>query len=112
MSRRRDRFIERWCFEPLGGHYHGFLRGELVCAFRDAGFSIENSGVFYVIEPIQIPFLYTHTLCELITRKDWSKSKRSLAAIIYIGAHPLNKLMKTGHLFANNLYVVAKKDSR
>ena len=97
----RDKFIEQWCFEPLGGHYHGFLRGELLRAFTDAGFTVTKANVFYAIEPLQIHFLYSHTLREVL------RQKGLLAASIYLVGHPLNSVLKRFNLFANNIYVVA-----
>lgn len=111
-ERRRDRFVERWCFEPLGGHYHGFRKGPLTKTFRAAGFSVLDTGVFYVVEPIAMPFLYSHTLRGLLKKKEWSITKRCLAAMIYIVAHPLNRAMKQVSLFANNIYIIARKDDR
>jgi len=107
---RRDRFVERWCFAPLGGHYHGFTRRGLLTAFGEAGFSVERSGMLFIVEPIQLPFLSSHSARSLLRRDDWPTSKRWTAAAAYVAARPLSRLMKRAGLFANNLYMVAVKD--
>jgi hypothetical protein len=108
-ERRRDRFVEQWCFVPLGGHYHGFQKGGLVRTFQAAGFNVLNAGRLYIVDPIQMPFLYSYTLRELFRKKEWSLIKRCMAAMIYIVAHPANTVMKQLGLFANNIYIVAQK---
>jgi 2-polyprenyl-3-methyl-5-hydroxy-6-metoxy-1,4-benzoquinol methylase len=38
-SKTRMHFIRRWCYEPLGGHYHGFVAAELRQIFKKNGFT-------------------------------------------------------------------------
>lgn len=107
----RDAFVFEWCFEALGGHHHGFIRRELLADFRRAGFVIEEQGVLYPLEPLQMPFLYANTISELLHKEGWSILKRGMSIAIYTVAGPLNALLKRTGFFANNIYVIARKTS-
>jgi len=109
--KQRDKFIRRWCFQPLGGHYHGFFKSEMKHAFKAAGFRIISCKAFYAMEPIQMPFLYSYSLRQIIHKREWTWSKRLLATLTYLAAHVLNRLMKSTHIFANNFYIIAQKQS-
>jgi 2-polyprenyl-3-methyl-5-hydroxy-6-metoxy-1,4-benzoquinol methylase len=106
---RRDSFIRAWCFEPLGGHLHGFVRSKLLDDVRRAGFSIEKHGDFYPFEPLQLPFLYSHTIRGVTREKEWSAAKKSFAVLLHLLAAPLNRLLRMTGLLANNLFLVARK---
>ena len=108
---QRDAFVFKWCFEPLGGHFHGFIRRKLVQDFKRAGFEIEKQGVFYPFEPIQMPFLYKYTFDGLLHKKEWPVIKRAMCMLVYVVARPLNALLKKTGFFANNIYIIARKSS-
>lgn len=106
---RGDAFVRKWCFRWLGGHFHGFRPRALVKDFRRAGFEVVDSGVLYILEPLQLYFLQTHTLGGLARRADWPLWKRCLGVPLYAVLKPLNALLKRLRLFANNTYVIARK---
>lgn len=106
---RADRFVRRWCFEYLGGHYHGFRRRALARDLRAAGFERVEEGVFHAVEPLQLRFLHSHGLREFLTRPDWPVWKRAAGLPLYCLGHPMNALMKRFGWLANNLHVIARK---
>jgi 2-polyprenyl-3-methyl-5-hydroxy-6-metoxy-1,4-benzoquinol methylase len=40
--RAAKEFVLRWCYEPLGGHFHGFHARQLASDFRDCGFVVHR----------------------------------------------------------------------
>jgi SAM-dependent methyltransferase len=110
-AKRRDDFVRRWCFEPLGGHCHGFFRRELTAALRSSGFAVVAAGGFYAMEPLPLPDVDWRTFRSLLRQKDWPLAKQALAVILFAVGRPLNRLLKALGLFANNFYVMARRIS-
>lgn len=106
---RRDRFVRRWIYEPAGGHFHGFPRRRLVEDFRAAGFEILDSGVFYALPPLQIPFLHSDTPRTLLRRPGWSLPKRLAAAALWCPLALLDRVCRATGCFANNLWITARR---
>lgn len=107
---RRGQFVEKWCFEALGGHFHGFLKSGLLSEFRKAGFTVLKSAPFFALEPIQMPFLHSYTFFEILRKEEWAIVKRCVAVSMYSVLRPLNIIMKRLGLFANNFYVIAQRN--
>lgn len=108
-EKRRDRFVRRWVYEAAGGHHHGFPRRRLVEDFRAAGFEIVDSGVFYALPPLQIPFLHSDTPRTLLRRPGWSMPKRLAAAALWCPLALLDRVCRATGCFANNLWITARR---
>jgi 2-polyprenyl-3-methyl-5-hydroxy-6-metoxy-1,4-benzoquinol methylase len=105
----RDRFVRRWVYEAAGGHHHGFPRRQLVADCRAAGFDVLDSGVFYVLPPLQVPFLHSDTPRSLMARLEWSWPKRLAATALWLPLSALNRACLASGLFANNVWITARR---
>jgi 2-polyprenyl-3-methyl-5-hydroxy-6-metoxy-1,4-benzoquinol methylase len=108
---KRNRFVRKWCFEVLGGHYHGFSPNALKKDVTNAGMSVLEKKTFYAVPPTT-PFA-SKELRQSATSKEKNHSlpKRSamLLASLLIGiADPVFKFL---HILSNNVYILAKKNS-
>ena len=72
-SKTQETFIRQWCFEPLGGHYHGFHTRQLAVGIRKAGFGKIRMQPFYAFEPIPI----------LQARKSWLHHGKTISFSIW-----------------------------
>ena len=51
-AERQQKFVRQWCFQPLGGHFHGFRPRNLKKMISGAGFQITEMRPLYIFEPI------------------------------------------------------------
>ncbi len=107
----RDAFVRNWCFEPLGGHFHGFMRRSLLHAFREADFDVYRVRMLYPCEPLAFAFLNASSVGEILGRSEWSRTKRVFALVLYSIASPVNRTLRMFSIFANNILVIAVKRS-
>ena len=103
-SKTQETFIRQWCFEPLGGHYHGFHTRQLAVGIRKAGFGKIRMQPFYAFEPI--PILQGGNL-GYIMEKRFPLNLALLPVALMVSL--LNLLLRKGGLFANNVFVDARK---
>ena len=104
----RNQFVRNWCFEALGGHYHGFIRHKLIHDAQQIGLICINSGKFYVIPPI--PFDTKRYLLKVFNKNiKWSILKRSKVFLITIFFLICNQFLRIMRLFTNNFYLVLIK---
>ena len=105
----RDGFIRKFCFERLGGHYHGFLPQKLLADMRNIGFIIERNELF---TPYEIIFYRDgkQMLDKVFSRKTpWPFYKRLFAAPAAILFIMINFTINHSHIFQNNVLIIAKK---
>lgn len=105
----RDNFIRKFCFESLGGHYHGFLPPKLLADMRNIGFIIESYKLF---TPYEIIFLRDgkQMLKKVFSKKtQWPFYKRLFAAPVAILFTVINFTINFSHIFQNNILIIAKK---
>ncbi|MEI6681819.1 MAG: methyltransferase domain-containing protein [Bacteroidota bacterium] len=100
----QEKFIRRWCFSPLGGHYHGFHQKQLLSSIDKVGFKIVESPVFYAYSPI--PLLHSGDYA-------YVKKKSFLKKIVLLPVASLIKMfnyicIRSGR-FANNIFIICKK---
>lgn len=107
--RERRVFIGKWCFESLGGHFHGFIPSNLKKHLLTLGFEIVECGVFYAVEPV--PFVQQNRWFEKCFAKEsnWPIQKRLLILSLSIILVGLNFVFKKCHCFANNVFFIARK---
>lgn len=106
-NKERSAFVRKWCFEPLGGHYHGFIPRELKENIKRAGFDVLKSGVFYVVEPFPLVQNYNLKQCFFESKKSWKK--RLILLFLLLISYPFNLVAKTFRLLGNNVYFIARK---
>lgn len=62
------------------------------------------------MEPFPLPGVDWQTFRSLLRRKDWPLAKQVLAVVLFVVGRPLNRLLKALGLFANNFYVMARRN--
>jgi len=105
----RRKFILKWCYESLGGHYHGFRSSELRAMFRKCGFERIRTRPLYILPPLQISFLYSGSSLSLFRKTEWSFCKRTICWFVRMLSKPLNGTCKFSGILANNVLLVAVK---
>jgi SAM-dependent methyltransferase len=104
-SERQQKFVRQWCFQPLGGHFHGFRPRNLKKMISNAGFQITEMRPLYIFEPIGF--------CRFSTVKSVNESfrfpKNVPVMAVVLAISMANFLLKTLRVGANNTYLVAKK---
>lgn len=107
---KRNSFVRRWCFESLGGHYHGFRPNLLKKDINKIGMTILKKKLFYVIPPIQYyepKRLYNSAISR---EKTHSIIKRIAMLLISLIMHIVNLVLKFFGIWANNVYILAQKN--
>lgn len=103
----RAPFVREWCFEPLGGHYHGFIPRKLKKRVESIGFDVLKISVFYAIEPFPLVQGYTFKQCLFEFGRSWPKRIVLLCLLLF--APPFNLAAKMLRLFGNNVVIIARK---
>ena len=103
-KRKQNKFISSWCYNPLGGHYHGFHKKQLRDTLGKRGFNIIYSTVFYAYPPI--PLLQGGNI-DYVRRKN-SPKKFLLIPVAFLIKIVNYFLIKT-HKFSNNVLIICKK---
>lgn len=104
-TKLQESFIRKWCFERLGGHYHGFRTSRLKKLLRTAGFNVVESKPLYIFEPIGFS-KYTSVSAAF---GDLSFSKALLLSPAILLIKFLNCFLKLSKLGANNIFLVCQK---
>jgi SAM-dependent methyltransferase len=106
--RQQELFVRRWCYQPLGGHFHGFKPCYLKKMITDAGFQIIETHPVYIFEPIGF--------CRFSDIKSVNAAFRFPlnlpVMLVVLAISAVNALLKTLKLGANNIYLVARKMPR
>ena len=110
-AEKRNVFIRKWCFEVLGGHYHGFIPNVLKKDITKTGMSVLKKKTFYAV-PATTPFTAKELFQSAMSKeKSHSAPKRTamILASLTVGiAEPVFRFLG---ILSNNVYILAKKDS-
>jgi SAM-dependent methyltransferase len=102
---QQELFVRRWCYQPLGGHFHGFKPNHLKKMIADAGFEVIETHPVYIFKPIGF--------CRFSDVKSVNAAFRFpvnlpvMLVMLMISA--VNACLKKLKLGANNIYLVARK---
>jgi ubiquinone/menaquinone biosynthesis C-methylase UbiE len=106
---KRNSFVRKWCFESLGGHYHGFLPRLLKKDIINTGMTIVAHKCLFITPPILVdPRQISRSA--MSGRKKHSIPKRLLMLLASLIIFILNPALKMFGMFANNVYVLGQKD--
>lgn len=107
---KRDTFVRKWCFEILGGHYHGFRPKILKNDINSIGLKVLKIKNIYIIPPIQ--YYYSKQIYEsAISRiKAHSLIKRMTMLLVSLTLFLTNLALKCFGIWANNIYLLAQKN--
>lgn len=105
-QREQERFIRTWCFEPLGGHYHGFHVRQLRQLFNATGLKVKRVTRLYAVEPI--PLLGGGRLGHVM-HKPFPANVLLLPVALII--RMANVALRFAGLGANNVLMVGQKES-
>jgi SAM-dependent methyltransferase len=103
--RQQQKFVRKWCFAPLGGHYHGFKSGALKAMIRRAGFQIMEAHPLYIFPPVGFS---RYSTVESV-RKAFRFPVSAVMTAAVLGISGVNFCLKTLRIGANNVYLVARK---
>ncbi|MGD0812835.1 MAG: methyltransferase domain-containing protein [Verrucomicrobiota bacterium] len=103
-SRQKD-FVMKWCYLPLGGHFHGFKPGFLKSLICDAGFHITEARPLFIFEPIG--FSRYPDVKSVNASFRFPFNLPIICVVLAISAS--NFCLKAMKLGANNIYLVARK---
>lgn len=103
--RRQNEFVRKWCYAPLGGHFHGFKSGPLKAMVRQAGFEVMETHPLYILPPVG--FTRYSTVAGARAAFRFPLNLVMMTAVLGIAA--LNACLKTLRIGANNIYLVARK---
>ena len=103
--RQQESFVRKWCYVPLGGHFHGFKSSSLKSMIRQAGFQVMEAAPLYIFPPVG--FSRYSTLESAKTAFRFPVNLVMMTAVLAISA--LNSCLKILKLGANNIYLVARK---
>jgi 2-polyprenyl-3-methyl-5-hydroxy-6-metoxy-1,4-benzoquinol methylase len=104
-ARRQKSFVLKWCYQPLGGHFHGFKSAALKNMISEAGFQVTEAWPLYIFEPVG--FSRYSTISSVRSAFHFPKSAVMMLAVSAISA--CNVCLKALGLGANNIYLVARK---
>lgn len=102
----RSKFINQWCFETLGGHYHGFIKKELASDIKNNGFDVIVCKIFYAVNPF--PLFDNYNVSSVLKSNHIPIKKLLLLAGVLVSP-PLNFLFKSLKILGNNLVIIARK---
>jgi 2-polyprenyl-3-methyl-5-hydroxy-6-metoxy-1,4-benzoquinol methylase len=105
---QQERFVRKWCYAPLGGHFHGFKSNELKAMIRRAGFQVVEAVPLYIFPPIG--FSRYSTLESVKSAFRFPLNLVMMMAVLVVSA--VNGCLKSLKLGANNIYLVARKTSQ
>jgi SAM-dependent methyltransferase len=103
--RQQEDFVRRWCYMPLGGHFHGFKPGHLKKMISDAGFQITEMHPLYIFEPIGFSRFSSVKAVNASFR--FPLNVPVIMVVLAISA--VNSCLKALKIGANNTYLVARK---
>lgn len=106
---KRNTFVRKWCFESLGGHYHGFSPNLLKKDINNIGMTILENKSLYIIPP----FPYNpKQLAEsgLSREKNHSLLKRIVMLLVSLIVFILNPVLKIFGIYSNNVYILAQRN--
>ena len=108
-KKSREQFVRKFCFQFLGGHYHGFLPGELLNKIEEIGFVIEEKKLFTVQELMF--YKDGKNLMKKVFQKEshWPLYKRLAGFPAAVFFTSINFLINKVFAFKNNILVVARK---
>jgi SAM-dependent methyltransferase len=102
--RAQEAFVKRWCFEPLGGHFHGFHIRQLRRLLVRNGFEVRELTPLFIFKPFGVgrwldpKFLKTAPF-----------RKRLIWTLPMLCSEALNFLLKGFKFTANNIFIVARR---
>lgn len=105
----REKFVRKYCFQFLGGHFHGFLPSELCKTVEEIGFVIEKKKLFTVQELMFYKDGKNLMRKVLGAEETWPMYKRVLAFLPAVFFSGTNFLINKVFAFKNNILLVARK---
>lgn len=102
----RQKFINQWCFEALGGHYHGFIKKELASDIKNRGFDLIACKIFYAVNPLP---LFDNYDVKSVLKSNRTPIKKFILLAGVLVSPPLNSLFKSLKLLGNNIVIIARK---
>jgi ubiquinone/menaquinone biosynthesis C-methylase UbiE len=104
-KRQQKNFVMKWCYLPLGGHFHGFKPGVLKNMISDAGFQITEMHPLFIFEPVG--FSRYSNVKSVNASFHFPLNIPLIIAVLVISAS--NFCLKALKIGANNIYLVATK---
>jgi SAM-dependent methyltransferase len=104
-KRQQQNFVMKWCYLPLGGHFHGFKLGSLKKIISDAGFQIIEVRPLYIFAPIG--FSRYSNIKSVNESLDFPLNILMVMVVLIISVS--NFCLKALKIGANNIYLVARK---
>ena len=106
FSRRQQKnFVMKWCYLPLGGHFHGFKPNALKRMISAAGFQIAEEHALFIFEPIGFS-RYSNLKS---VNDSFRFPLNILLTIAVLGISICNYCLRALKIGANNIYLVARK---
>jgi 2-polyprenyl-3-methyl-5-hydroxy-6-metoxy-1,4-benzoquinol methylase len=106
---KRNIFVRKWCFESLGGHFHGFIPLSLKKDLNSIGMSILENKSLYIIPPFPYnPKQLAYS--GLSFKKNHSLIKRIVMLFVSFMVSILNPVTKIFGIFSNNVYILAQRN--
>jgi SAM-dependent methyltransferase len=104
-KRRQKTFVMKWCYLPLGGHYHGFKPSALKSMISKVGFRILELHPLYIYDPIGFS-RYTSVKSVNDSFRFPLNIILMIPLLVISASNVFLKALKIG---ANNIYLVARK---
>jgi len=104
-ARYQNEFVRKWCFEPLGGHFHGFKTGALKAMVQQAGFEVMETHPLYILPPVGFS---RHSTIEGV-RNSFRFPLNLIMIAMVLAVAASNFCLKKFGMGANNIYLVARK---
>lgn len=106
FKRQQQNFVRKWCYLPLGGHFHGFKPNSLKKMISEAGFQITEMRPLFIFEPIGFSrFSSTKSI------NDSFRFPMNIPVMmVFLIISVVNACLKALKLGANNTYLVARKN--
>ena len=100
----QEEFVLKWCFETLGGHYHGFHIRQLKALINRTNLEIKQAQMFYAVNPIPNIFY------DFNDKIFFSRLHKTIFITAFsLATQMANGILKPLKLCANNIFVVANK---
>lgn len=103
-TRRQMTFIRRWCYVPLGGHFHGFHIRQLERLFLSNGFEVSQVTPMFIFQPFGVG--------KWLDRKVLSSApfkKQLIWTVPMICVWCLNVVLRKFKFTANNIFLVVRR---
>jgi 2-polyprenyl-3-methyl-5-hydroxy-6-metoxy-1,4-benzoquinol methylase len=108
-SRRQNNFVMKWCYLPLGGHFHGFRPGALKNMISDAGFQIMEMRPLFIFEPLGFS---RYSTVKSVNNASFHFPLNILMMVAVLSISAANFCLKALKMGANNTYLVARKNRK